>query len=259
MKLNKHHCQQMIRLLSGTLLSMVIALSFWSNGYAVSPVIFVKSTPKVETSPKPQMQLKFRVHVEDNLPEQDVFIERDSTSGQVFRPTAAERDMTKPLFASTQTIRHDPFRDDALGPWPKGRELGVTLGEWLKADGIGSYRCEGGTGNLTVDFRGLIPHGLYTMWHYFMASPPTEPFIGTYDLPVGARDGSQSAFRADASGNGHFNKSFAPCLQLSGEHLSAGLAIAWHSDGRVHGVEPGDFALNSHVQLYVGLPRREDL
>ena len=97
------------------------------------------------------------------------------------------------------------------------------------------------------------------MWHFFMATPPTEPFIGTYDLPLGSRDGAQSVFTADAGGEARFERSFKPCLQLTGEHLAAGLALAWHSDGKTYGVEPGGFGSVSHIQLYTGLPKRSGI
>ena len=41
---------------------------------------------------------------------------------------------------------------------------------------------------------------MYTIWHAFIALPPPEPFTGTLDLPLGARDGSESQFRAPADG-----------------------------------------------------------
>lgn len=94
------------------------------------------------------------------------------------------------------------------------------------------------------------------MWHFFVAWPPKEPFIGTYDLPVGTRDGAQSVFHTDAEGHAVFERTFRPCLQLTGEHLASGLAVAWHSDGRTWGVESGQFPTRSHIQLYLVLPPR---
>ncbi|MEO0994620.1 MAG: hypothetical protein AAFX62_12520 [Pseudomonadota bacterium] len=203
--------------------------------------------------------LSFRYHVADDIAEQDVFIERQPGSGEVWRPTPAERDFDAPLFAAAEPQRHMPFDATAIGPYPKGAALGITLGEWYRATGEGSYTCETGEGHLEISFEGLIPDGVYTLWHYFVAWPPTEPFIGTYDLPVGSRDGVQSVFTADAEGRARFDQSFKPCLQLTGEHLAAGLAVNWHSDGKTYGVEPGDFAENAHIQLYSDLPARSGL
>ncbi|NIA69953.1 hypothetical protein HBA54_15220 [Pelagibius litoralis] len=202
------------------------------------------------------VSLSFKRHVDDNLAEQDVFIEREAGSGKVYRPTKGDQDLKLPLYAAARQLDHNPFDETAEGPWPKGRPLGLTLGEWLNAKGEARYSCQDGAGTLTADFSGLIPDGVYTMWHFFMASPPTDPFIGTYDLPLGTRDGSQSVFAADKAGVARFEATFKPCLQLTGEHLAAGLAIAWHSDGKTYGVVPGAFATYSHVHLYAGLPKR---
>ncbi|MEM6680059.1 MAG: hypothetical protein AAF675_19535 [Pseudomonadota bacterium] len=203
--------------------------------------------------------VSFRYHVADDVAEQDVFIEREAGSGEVFRPTPAERRLDAPLFAAAEPQPQMPFDAAALGPFEKGEALGITLGDWFGATGEGTYTCEGGEGQLDVTFEGLLPNGVYTLWHYFVARPPTEPFIGTYDLPVGSRDGEQSIFVADAEGSARYNRTFKPCLQLTGEHLASGLAVNWHSDGLTYGVEPGDFAKNAHIQLYFDLPARAGL
>lgn len=204
-------------------------------------------------------EVSFKYHVEDDLAEQDVFIEKVPGSGEVWRPTAAERNLDAPLYAASQPLPHAPFDADGNGPFEKGAPLDLTLREWYGASGEGVYTCENGQGHLKVEFSGLIPDGVYTLWHYFVAWPPTEPFIGTYDLPVGSRDGAQSVFVTNAKGDAVYDQSFAPCLQLTGEHLAAGLALNWHSDGKTYGVEPGDFAENAHIQLYSGLPARSGL
>ena len=49
-------------------------------------------------------------------------------------------------------VEHQPFESDALGPWKKGKALGMTLGEWLAAEGRGSYQCKDGTGKVSVTF-----------------------------------------------------------------------------------------------------------
>jgi len=209
--------------------------------------------------PPVSMVLDLKYHVEDNLAEQDVYVEREPGSGKVFRANKYDRDMTAPLFATAEPVPHNPFDPGTDGPYREGRPLGITLGDWFGADGTVTYRCEDGTGTMDVELTGLVPKGVYTMWHFFMAMPPTSPFIGTYDLPVGDRDGKQSVFRADARGAAKLQRVFQPCLQLSGEHLAAGLAIAWHSDGQTWGVEPGPFGTVSHVQLYAFLPPRPGL
>ena len=205
------------------------------------------------------LDLTFVFHVDDDLAEQDVYIERVPGSGEVFRPTKAERQLDQPLYAAAAEVEHAPFEPDALGPFPRGKALGMTLREWFAASGKGRYECVDGTGTVTVDFERLAPDATYTFWHTFFAWPPTEPFIGTYDLPLGARDGSESVFRTDADGSARYERTFTPCLQLGGEHLLSDVAISLHSDGQVHGHHPGPFGYTSHVQLYAALPKRAGL
>ncbi|MEM7443772.1 MAG: hypothetical protein AAF414_10630 [Pseudomonadota bacterium] len=203
-----------------------------------------------------EMELTFIFHIDDGMTEQDVFYEREPGSGEVWRPTAATRDLGAQLYAPAVVVPHTPLQTENIGPWPVGAPLGVTLGDWFEASGGGSYSCVDGQGEIALSFENLVPNGVYTMWHDFFVWPPTEPFIGTYDLPFGARDGSENAFVADAEGSAVFERSFQPCLQLSGEQLLSELAIAWHSDGNTYGHEPGEFSTETHVHMFVILPER---
>lgn len=206
-----------------------------------------------------EMTLRFIFHIDEQMAEQDVFYEKVPGSGEVFRPTAATRAMNAPLYAVADPVEHNFLDTSDVGPYKKGKPLGMTLGEWFAAKGAGTYRCQNGTGELDIVFENLVPGGVYTMWHDFIVWPPTDPFIGTYDLPLGARDGSENVFVADNAGHARFKRTLTPCLQLSGEHLLSDLAIAWHSDGRTYGPLTGEFSTNTHVQLYVGLPKRTGL
>lgn len=206
-----------------------------------------------------KMSLTFIFHIDEDLTEQDVFFEKVPGSDEVFRPTKATRDMGAPLFAAGTPVPHTPLQVENTGPFPKGKPLGITLGDWFAAEGGGSYVCENGTGKVDLTFENLVPNGLYTLWHDFAVWPPTDPFLGFYDVPFGARDGSENAFVADASGNAHVVREITPCLQLSGEQLISELAIAWHSDGNTYGPLPGTFSTVTHVQMYVTLPKRTGL
>ncbi len=205
------------------------------------------------------VDLAFMTHLEMELPEQDVFIEREAGSGVVYRVTTGDHDMNAPLFKTAVEVKHNPFDPKAVGPHPKGEALGMTLGQWLKHRGTGTYTCQDGQGTMRLEFSGLVPNGVYTMWHAFMALPPTEPFSGTLDLPLGARDGSESVFTADADGNAVFEHSFAPCLEMSDVWTTSMLAINYHSDGKTYGGLPGAFGLNAHIPLFVMLPKRAGL
>jgi hypothetical protein len=205
------------------------------------------------------IDLAFINHLDANLPEQDVFIERVAGSGKVFRVTPGDHNMNAPLWKAAEPVPHNPFDAEAVGPHPKGEPVGMTLGEWLKHRGTGSYTCEDGVGTLETSFTGLVPNGVYTMWHAFTALPATTPFSGFLDLPLGARDGSTSVFVADGNGVAAFNHTFKPCLQMTDVWTTAMLAINWHSDGKTYGGLPGDFGYNAHVPLLVMLPPREGI
>ncbi len=213
-----------------------------------------------DTAPRGlSVDLAFGTHLDMGLPEQDIFIERQPGSNQVYRVTTGDNNMKAPLFKSAIEVEHDPFNPDGVGPFPKGEALGLTLGQWLKHQGTGRYTCVDGKGFLDTSFTGLVPNGVYTMWHGFMALPPTTPFSGTLDLPLGARDGSESAFTADADGNAAFVHRFELCLQMSDLWTTGMLAIAFHSDGKTYGGVPGPFGLDAHVPLFLMLPPREGL
>lgn len=214
------------------------------------------SATKTNYDAAEDMTLTFIFHIDDGMAEQDVFYERIPGSGEVFRPTAATRDMDAPLYAPGVEVQHNFLDTTDTGPYPKGRPLGLTLGQWFAAKGGGTYTCENGRGTVDFTFENLVPNGVYTMWHDFMVWPPTEPFIGTYDLPFGARDGSENTFVAADDGSATFQRAISPCLQLTGEHLVADLGLAWHSDGKTHGPLPGEFSTLTHVQMYVTLPER---
>ncbi len=205
------------------------------------------------------LELAFVTHLDMDLPEQDVFIEREKGSDQVWRVTKGDNNMNAPLFKAAEPIRHDPFNPDAIGPHPRGAPLGLTLGQWLKHSATASYTCNDGQAELKLNASGLVPNGVYTIWHVFIALPPTTPFSGTLDIPLGARDGSESVFVANADGSARVVKSFKPCLEMSDVWTTTMLALAYHSDGKTYLADPGEFGLNTHVPLFVSLPNREGL
>lgn len=205
------------------------------------------------------LDLAFVTHLDINVPEQDVFIEREPGSGKVYRVTKGDNNMNAPLFAAAKYIPHDPFNPEAIGPYKQGAALDMTLGEWLKQSGQGTYTCESGTGTLELSFTGLVPDGVYTLWHAFMALPPPVPFTGTLDLPLGARDGSESIFVADKDGNKEFKHTFTPCLQMSDIWTTSLVVLNYHSDRKTYGGHPGKFGYNAHVPLLVMLPLRDGI
>jgi hypothetical protein len=200
--------------------------------------------------------VRFMNHLQAGLNEIDVFTVDESDGTQVRRPTQATKsvDVNREIYASAHSVAHNPFDADAVGPFPRGRSLGMTLRQWLDAKGSATVSCIGGVGKVSAQFSKLVPNAVYTMWYAFVPNPPTKPFTGALDLPLGARDGSQTRFNSDAAGNARFSASFKPCLQASSEQLLAMLAIAWHSDRATYGSSAGSFGHNSHVQIFAPLP-----
>jgi hypothetical protein len=112
---------------------------------------------------------------------------------------------TTPDSAIIQKVVQDPMTmNTELFPVlaPDGHQ--VTWGEFKKANGTAKMTCvEGGT-NLSVTFKDLIPQGTYTAWLVLFEAPGFlakgfEALTGF--SPAGPADGSQSVFKADASGN----------------------------------------------------------
>lgn len=231
----------------------------FASGLIFALAFFSGTDAPVVTDDPVSLQLAFVTHLDMDLPEQDVYIEREPGSGKVYRVTKGDHNMKAPLYATAEQTPHDPFNPEAIGPYKKGKELGMTLGEWLKHAGTGSYTCQGGVGQLDLQLTGLVPNGVYTMWHAFMAIPPPVPFTGTLDLPLGARDGSESAFTADEKGRKNFKHTFQPCLQMSDTWTTSMLAINYHSDGKTYGGHPGPFGSDAHIPLFVMLPQREGI
>lgn len=203
--------------------------------------------------------IKFSDHLSAGMIEQDVYVERTSNSDSVFRVSKDERETYKSsrLFSVKNYVSHAPFRQDAVGPYPKGKDLGITLEDWTAGSGIASYSCTDRQAQLKAKFRNLIPLGVYTLWNAYIGKQhmgcPNCPF-STIDFPIGATDGSQSVFVADKMGNATLNISMKSCLPLSNNKIATAFAIAYHSDGKTYGPNPGDFGHKTHVQLFAVLP-----
>lgn len=205
------------------------------------------------------VELTFVDHIKADLIEQDAYVEKWAGSGKVYRITPKEFDTYKdvPVYGTAEVVHHAPFNPNANGPYPRGQALGMTMGEWLAGSGTATYSCRREKGTIRASFQKLVPNGVYTFWYAFAGKEHMGcadcPFT-TIDFPMGDPDGSQSAFTADADGSADYDLTFSPCLELSGERLAAMLAIAYHSDGKIYGPDPGPFGQGSHVQLFTMLP-----
>ncbi|MGR3292317.1 MAG: hypothetical protein ACU0C9_14175 [Paracoccaceae bacterium] len=203
------------------------------------------------------VEVTFVDHITAGMVEQDVFVNR---GGDVFRVTTEDQadHLSDTLFSTTSGLHHDPVNMTAVGPFPMGKDLGFTLGDWLGASGTGTVTCDGGVGALSASFTNLVPNGVYTMWSWYVSLPFPEPFA-TYDLPFGARDGADSVFRADASGNASYDGTVGTCLQGSGSQIAEGLAIAYHSDGNTYGPIMSPAGETAHIHLFLLMPPSADM
>ncbi|MBI2675056.1 MAG: hypothetical protein HYX24_01260 [Candidatus Aenigmarchaeota archaeon] len=222
---------------------------------ATAPSPALSPTPAIAPGAK-TVSVQFVNHIEAGMPEQDVFIEPYKGSRTVVRAEANDTRnasiLMKDAYATATYTAHDPFKlgIKPLGPFAKGAPLGFRLGEWLAAEGSGTYTAEGDTALVNLTFQKLVPNGTYTAWCSSITFPPDVRIV---DRPCGASDGSQNSFKAGPEGNGAFNLKAKP-LEESTKEKATVIAIAYHSDGRTFGAYPGAFGLNSHVQLFFMMP-----
>lgn len=238
--------------------SLVIGLvvGYWFGTQRVASTVERVETVQPDSQTSSKRDVQFVNHIQANLPEQDVFIEQTEGSNQVVRVEGEAgkdlKNLAKKAYAASTAVAHDPFKvgQNPLGPYPKGKNLGFTLGQWLKAQGSGTYTVGGGSAELNLTFTNLVPNGVYTVWCSRITFPPNPNVV---DRPCGNPDGSENVFTADAQGNGTFNLKLSP-LEESTKETASVVALAYHSDGKTYGENPGDFGLNSHVQIFYLLP-----
>lgn len=232
--------------------TIVVALTL------LAAVLLSACTGVLATAPQAEtVELEAISHLAMGLPEQDVFVEQEPGSDQVVRILQDELEAYKdaPVYAAAERIEHNLFQtgDTPLGPFEKGTALGMTMDEWLSATGKGSYTVSGDRAKISFTFENLVPHGVYTVWCTRTTFPPNDNVV---DKVCGAPDGSENSFTADKAGRAHFELEMPAMPESSAETVSV-LAMAYHSDGQTYGAYPGDFGLNSHVQIAAILPQTE--
>lgn len=207
------------------------------------------------------VELTFVDHLKAGLIEQDVFVQKNEGPKNVFRVLPEEREqyLNHTLYTSKLPHHHNPFDKKLVGPYRRGKKIGISLRDWLKAKGTAECSCEGGWGTVKANFENLMPNAVYTLWHAFMAKDNKKHFIGTFDLPVGLRNGSQSIFKTNDQGNARLELTFPNCLQLTDSQLMSMLAVAWHSDEKTYGETPGPFGQVTHIQLFAVFPDQDNL
>lgn len=228
--------------------------------------------PATATPWEVNLTLRSSLYLPTPRPVQDVYVVlNDSEPGLVYRIERNQSEdpaiLAKTAYATTKATPHDTYKltTNALGPFPKGDDLGFTLDQWLKAAGDGTYTEDNGMATMNVTFHDLVPNGTYSVWCHRVTMPPN--FNYEY-LPCGASDGSQNTFKADAMGNGSFNlklealptstnvtfKDYVAMYVTKTVPITTNItwtliAVVYHSDGQTHGDYPGELGKDAHTQL----------
>ena len=109
----------------------------------------------------------------------------------------------------------------------------VTWGLFSSVYGSASVRCHAGGTTISVDLRGLIPGGLYTIWNVTFSAGGELIGVGV----VGPPDGSGNVFRASADGTGRLSATTAGGdLSMIGSIGGCALLdeAEWHLVGSYH-------------------------
>ena len=159
--------------------------------------------------------------------------------------------LAKQVYAAKHVIPHDLHRlgPIPLGPFPKGDALGMTWGEWLAAQGDGTYVVKEGSAELNLSFHNLIPHGAYSLW-CGEQTPSYETFI---EAPCGNSKGSQNQISADEWGNASLSIQLKP-LPASTQGAATILSLSYDRVAPVADEGLGGYGLNNHVQLHFKFP-----
>jgi hypothetical protein len=235
-----------------TIILLISLFVLSACAYSIQPLV-VSAPP---AGAKQQAALQFVNHVQLGMVEQDVYIETED--GQVRRMMAdeAEAYADAATFGTAAAVKHDPFvlEPELLEPTEKGIDLGFSMGEWLAATGSGTYTVSGRETELNLAFEKLVPSGVYTLWCATISVPPSYRIV---DIACGNPYGTDNTFIADAQGNAQITLTTST-MPDAGEGYMPVVALAYHSDGNVYGEFPGDFGLNSHVQILAFVPAPGD-
>jgi len=104
---------------------------------------------------------------------------------------------------------------------------------------------------MDFSFHRLVPNGTYTVWWAGVTPAPDYRYMVA---PVGASDGSENGFKADAAGNGTFHAEMKYLLPHSTNENRTLIVVRYQSDGKEPGPKPGDYGKIAHVQLLYRLP-----
>jgi hypothetical protein len=235
---------------------------------------------------KVNVDLKSEIYLPTPRFLQDVFIVlNDTLPEEIYRigrkDAEKPKNMARQIFGASKSITHD---FNASSPYPlepdsKGRNLNITLRQWLAGTGTGTYVERNNNATMDLTFHKMIPNGVYSVWCTLISIPPN--FREQY-IPIGAIDGSQNIYKTNSNGEGVFNidiNALPPSTNIAnaerleldqkdsqvkdqieynitGSNTQTFITVVYHSDGLTNGPIPGEFGKTSHVQLvYLMYPK----
>ena len=147
-------------------------------------------------------------------------------------------------FAIRRELPRRSATESIVLPFPGELVSPMTQVQWESARARATVACTDQGTTVSMGFRGLVPGGVYTVWHLLFDDGGNRIGIGA----LGAEDGSENGFIASASGSGTLTAVVpAGALSISGAAGSCLLideaefhfAAAYHVDGLDHGPVPG--------------------
>ena len=193
---------------------------------------------------------KMLTHTANNFAEQDVYVSMDQKSSLVTRPNGST-DFTLRLFSSDLETQRDPYLTGISATFPKGRDLGFSLRDWLKAIAEAKYTCDGQKSTFQASFTAMVPNSLYSIWYFQSKLPPGYSAI---ELPIGNENGTQNLFWTDSFGNAKYFLEWEGCLPKPTRRVPVGIMAIYHSDNSQKGVYAGEVGKNSHAHILGFLP-----
>ncbi len=145
---------------------------------------------------------------------------------------------------------------------PDGHQ--ITLGEWQTAQGIARVFCDNSISKYRLEFSGLIPNGVYTLWNFILNKQklPTNSLDMVADVVAAGSlgDNGSNVMIASASGEATLDVDVSPgTLSMFGTQSSCAitsspgfiLVVNYHIDGNTHGGTPGpDKDDVAHLLIY---------
>lgn len=140
---------------------------------------------------------------------------------------------------------------------PGGRH--ITWGEWSQVSGSVTLECLNEGTRVMVHTSDLIDKGVYTIWVVVWDNNGVLVGAG----PLGANDGSENAFRASESGEGHIvgihepttmtlppgNESeYEKCLLT--DHPTVFIVGGYHNDDETHGAKAGPHEGDHFIAIF---------